>query len=212
MPSGHRPQPPVGTARVAISGHGDAGNPWVNVFWLSLTATTHVQADLLSILNTMANSYSTRFSPYISGNYAYTQIKGSWLYAAGNVVEATQTLSATGSVAGQESTDSTCTLVNWSISDYYRGGHPRSYLPGTPANQITNGRTLASTFASNVAVAANGFLTDVNAATHGGISAVALGTVRFASANAWLSPPVFRAYGGASVNPIIATQRRRLAR
>lgn len=212
MPSGHRPQPPVGTARVAISGHQDAGNPWVNVFWLNITATTHVAADLNNVLNTIANSYSTRFSSYQLNTTLYTQIKASWLYASGQVVENTQTLSAGGVGGTTESTDATATLVNWAISDYYRGGHPRTYLPGTPGNKITNGRNLDSTYASAVASAANGFLSDVNAATHGGISAVALGTVRFASGNAWLSPPVFRAFGGASVNPIISTQRRRLAR
>lgn len=212
MPSGHRPQPPVGTARVAITGHGDAGNPWVNVFWLNLTATTHVSADLASVVNTLVNSYSLRFAPYIDNAYIFTNVKASWLYASGNVIEYSETLSAGGTGGTGISTDATCTLINWAISDYYRGGHPRTYLPGVPSAKITNGRNLDATYASNVAAAANGYLSDVNAATHGGISATALGTVRFASGNAWLSPPVFRAYNGASVNPIISTQRRRLAR
>lgn len=211
-PSGHRPQPPVGTARVAISGHGDAGNPWVNVFWLDLTATTHVAADLLNVLTSMANDYGTRFFPYISSVYELTGAKASWIYSAGQVVETSATFSGNGTGSATNCTDATCTLVNWSISDYYRGGHPRTYLPGTPEGQLTNGRNLSPTFASNVATAATDWISDVNALTHGGISAVALGTVRFASGNAWLAPPVFRPYNGATCNPIVATQRRRLAR
>jgi hypothetical protein len=212
MPSGHRPQPPVGTARVAISGTGAAGNPWVNVFWLNLTATTHVAADLHTILNSTANAYDANFKSQISSAYHYNLIKGSWIYAAGNVIEQAITLAAGGTASATEELDSTATLINWAISDYYRGGHPRTYLPGTPAVDVSNGRNLVGAYQSATATAANAFLTAVNALTAGGISACALGTVRFASGNAWLSPPVFRAYNGATVNPIVATQRRRLAR
>lgn len=212
MPSGHRPQPPVGTARVAFSGHGDAGNPWVNVFWLNLTATTHVAADLNNVLNTIATSYGTQFEPLWNNPTFFTQAKASWIYSAGNVIDTAITYSGGGSGGAGVATDATCTLINWSISDYYRGGHPRTYLPGTPDAKITNGRNLDTTYATNVATAANAFLTAANAASHGGITACALGTVRFASGNAWLSPPVFRAYNAATVSPIVATQRRRLAR
>lgn len=212
MPSGHRPQQPVGTARVAISGRGAGGNTWVNVFWLSLTATTHVASDLGNIENTMATAFGTRFLPSMASEFSLSLIKTTWLYAAGQAIEVQQTLSGNGTGGTQNSTDSTCALINWSILDFYRGGHPRTYLAGLPENHISNGRLLDSSYASTLATAAQGFLADCNALTHGGISAAALGTVRFASGNAWLSPPVFRAYQGASVNPILATQRRRLAR
>lgn len=211
MPSGHRPQPPVGAARVAISGHGYANNPWVNVFWLNLTATTHVVADLKSVVDSMVASYALRFAPWISNTNAQTGAKATWLYASGAAVEYAGSYSNTGSGASNPASDATATLINWSISDYYRGGHPRTYLPGTPSNHITTGRIVDASFQSSVATAANNFLSDVNALTHGGISAVALGTVRFASNNSWLSPPVFRAYNAASVRAILGTQRRRLA-
>jgi hypothetical protein len=211
MPSGHRPQPPVGTARVAISGYGDGVNPWVNVFWLSITATTHVAADLKNIIDTMVGDYQTRFAPSIENAYGITGAKASWLYASNTVLEYQGSYADGGSNTGGVSNDAMCSLINWAITDYYRGGHPRTYLPGTPQSKITNGRTLDATYASTLATAANNFLSDVNALTHGGISAVTLGTVRFASGNAWLSPPVFKPYQSASVRQIVAIQRRRLA-
>lgn len=184
----------------------------MNVFWLNLTATTHVASDLGSIESTMLTAYITRFTPSMSNTSTITQIKTTWLYAAGQAIEVQQNASTAGSVATQPATDATCALINWSILDFYRGGHPRTYLNGVPYNKVTNGRLLDTTYASTLATAASGFLSDCNALTHGGISAAALGTVRFASGNAWLSPPVFRAYQSAGVNPIVATQRRRLAR
>lgn len=212
MPSGHRPQPPVGTARVAISGTGDAGNPWVNVFWLNLTATSPTAANFTSVLSDVIGAYTAHLLPSVANEWFATQIKGSYLHAAGSAFESVLSVSDEGSAGASPSTDATCSLINWAIPDYYRGGHPRTYLPGTPENQITNGRNLNGTFRSTLATGANAFITAVNAITEGGITAAALGTVRFASGNAWLTPPVFRAFTGASVNPIISTQRRRLAR
>lgn len=209
MPSGHRPQPPVGTARVAISGTNEAGTPWVNVFWLNLTSTTHVAADLKSIVDSMVAAYATRFVALMSSNYEQTGVKASWLYAAGNSLEYASSYANVGGIASAEASDAVCAVVNWSITDFYRGGHPRTYLAGLPQSKITNGRTVLVAHATTLATAAGNFITDCNALTHGGISAAALGTVRFASGNAWLSPPVFRGYGGATVRSILGTQRRR---
>ena len=211
MPSGHRPAPPVGTARVAISGHGEAGNTWVNVFWLNITATTHVVADLKSVVDSMAAAWASRFGGNLNTTFAQTGAKATWLYASGNSIEYTGSYSNTGSAGGSAMADNLCQVINWSISDYYRGGHPRTYIPGCSTVFTTNGRNLTATVATNLASNAGAFITDVNALTHGGISAVALGTVRFASGNAWLSPPVFRAYQGASARSVLGTQRRRLA-
>jgi hypothetical protein len=211
MPSGHRPQPPVGTARVAISGHGQAGNPWVNVFWLNLTATTHTAADLKNIVDSMVAAYATRLMANASNVSYQTGAKATWLYASNQAIEYQGSYSNVGGQTGTALPDSSCVVIDWSIADYYRGGHPRTYLAVVSNSVVGVGRNIGSTFSATLATAANGFISDVNALTHGGISAVGLGTVRFASGNAWLSPPVFRGYLSASVRPILGTQRRRLA-
>jgi hypothetical protein len=211
MPSGHRPQPPVGTARVAFSGLGAAGNSWVNVMWLNITATTHVLADFKAILSDLGGAYSTDLISSMSSAYSLEQVKGSWLYAAGNSIEAVVPAVHPGTASASYLTDSTCAVIDWSISDFYRGGHPRTYFPGIPAADIVNGRLLTSAYQTSLGTAANSFLTTVNSQSSGGISAIQLGTVRFASGNAWLSPPVFRAYQGANIRAVLGTQRRRYA-
>lgn len=183
----------------------------MNVFWLNLTATTHVAADLNSVLTSMLTAFGTRFMPFAVVGYTATGAKATWLYASGQAVETSVTGTTNGSASGGVATDATCWVIDWAINDYYRGGHPRTYLAGLGTNMITSGRTVNTTSAASLATASNGFITDVNALTHGGISAVSLGTVRFASQNAWLSPPVFRAYQSASIRTVAGTQRRRLA-
>jgi hypothetical protein len=180
------------------------------VLWLSLTATTHVAADLKSVIDAMLAAYVTRFGPYISSECTIAQAAASWLYASNSVLEYVGNNATAPTGAATNVTDAISAMINWSITDYYRGGHPRTYLPGIPSAQVTNANFLGSTYRANVNTGANGFLTDVNALTHGGISAVALGTVRFASGNAWLSPPVFKPYQAAGVRARVAVQKRRL--
>jgi hypothetical protein len=154
--------------------------------------------------------YAAAFVTQQSSNYIQTGVKASWLYASGQSLEYAASYSNIGGIAGAEATDATCAVINWSITDFYRGGHPRTYLAGIPQSKITNGRTLLTAYAASLATQGINFLTGINALTHGGISATALGTVRFASGNAWLSPPVFRPYQSATVRSILGTQRRRL--
>lgn len=181
----------------------------MNVHWLSLTATTHVAADLKSVIDGVVDQYAAAFVSQMSSNYEQTGVKASWLYAAGNSLEYAASYANVGGIASAEATDAACAVINWSITDFYRGGHPRTYMPGVPQSKITNGRTLLAAYASSLATQGVNYITGVNAITHGGISAVTLGTVRFASGNAWLSPPVFRAYQSATVRSILGTQRRR---
>lgn len=183
----------------------------VNVFWLNLTATTHAVADLGNVVDAMVTAFNTRFGPDLSGNYVTTGSKATWLYASGQAIEYHGTYNLSGSHTGNEVSEAACIVVNWAINDYYRGGHPRSYLAGAPSAVTSDFRTVSPSYASTMAGHGNSWISDVNALTHGGISAVQLGTVRFASGNAWLSPPVFRAYQSCSVRLVFGTQRRRYA-
>jgi hypothetical protein len=181
------------------------------VFWLRLTASGHAQADIDNVVAAVLAAFQTRFKPHMANGCSINTAKASWLYASGSVLDSTSTNSVAGTGGAGPSVDSICAVIDWAIGSYYRGGHPRSYLALPPASVIVNGRLLNGTFQGNLATDAQGFISDVNALTHGTISAVELGTVRFASANAWLSPPVFKPYSTATVRGIVGTQRRRLA-
>lgn len=181
----------------------------LNVFWLNLAQSSVAQADLDAVIDSLVAAYNTRFAGFISTGATIAEARASWIYSAGNVLESDRVYSD--ACTGGTGIDSlaVCYVIDWKITDYYRGGKPRTYLPGVVQSASTDARTLTSTARSSLATAAQGFRTDVNAITHGGITAVTLGVVRFASQNAWLNPPVFRAYTTASVRSILGTQRRR---
>jgi hypothetical protein len=210
MPTGPRPAPPTGSARVAISGT-IFTLPFTNVFWLNLVSSTPVVADLNSIIDSVLASYNTRFGALMSVDVGGTiTAVASWTTAPGIGIETVRThaLVPTGTATVPDA--AACHVVNWTIASRYRGGHPRTYFPGVQSGHVTNGHLLDSAVLANWATAAAGYLADLNALTHGAITSTTLGTVSFASHNAWRVPPIFDAYLGAGVRSILGTQRRRL--
>lgn len=210
VPSGSRPHPPVGTARVAIAASRTGAPDALNVFWLNLTSSAPAAADLAFVLDAVVAAYFARFTAFIATGVTISDAKTSWLYATNSVLEVEHAYSdaCTGGTGIDNFASSY--VLNWHITDYYRGGKPRSYITGVPQSVVTDGRSIAASTRANLAAAAVNFMNDVNALSHGGITAVTLGTVRFQSHLQWLAPPVFKAYTGASTRGVMGTQRRRL--
>jgi hypothetical protein len=210
MPIGKRPQPPVGTARVALTGTVFT-HEWVNVMYLRLTHVNPVTVnDLETLLNVMADSWGTRFAASLHTSTILSQIDATFIKAAGESLQYTHTEAKAGSSPNALADSSACYVINWAIGDYYRGGHPRSYLPGVISTAMVNGSNLLAANVTALATAATGFLNDVNAATSTNVSQTELGTVRYQSDEAWLDPPAFKPFQSASIRSIIGTQRRRL--
>lgn len=181
------------------------------MLYLRLTHSVPVTVnDLESIANDIADSWGTRLTPRITSNVTLDRIDITFIPTAGESLQWSHSEVKTGADANVLADAASCYVLDWLISDYYRGGHPRSYLPGVPANQLTNGSDLGAVFLAAVAVQVELFRNDVNAITSTHVTAVEIGTVRFQSHLAWLVPPVFRPYTGSKIRTVIGTQRRRL--
>jgi hypothetical protein len=210
VPSGARPQPPVGTCRVAIGGT-NGTLPFVNVFYLKLTDNgTQTAADLKTVVDAMVASYHTRFAANVGSSVTLTNAQAAWILTGGAVVEYSGSYSQAMTGGTEAANGSGAYVLNWTINQYYRGGHPRTYMPGVITADISNLANVSSAKQSALATSGNSFITDVNALTATNITGVALGTVSFARANAWRVPPVFYPYHACSCRQIIGTQRRRL--
>lgn len=210
MPVGPRPQPPVGTARVAIHVSRTGAADAINVLWLKLTSAAPAAADLAFEIDAMVAAYFARFTAFISTGSTITEAHATWITGVGQQLSVDHVYSDACTGGTGIDNFSSSAVINWQITDFYRGGKPRSYLPGVPQSGVTDGRTLTTTMRANLAAAALNFMNDVNALSHGGITAVQLGTVRFQAAKVWLTPPVFRPYTGTGVRSQLGTQRRRL--
>jgi len=210
MPTGSRPAPPAGTARVAIRGT-ILGHEWVNVFYLELTHTDPVTVDDLSALaDAIDTEIAAHYPNAATTGMVISEIKLVFIPTAGSELAFTKAVSHVGSGNAAINDAAACVVVNWVISDYYRGGHPRTYFAGADGTHVTNGSDLDSASRSGLAASANDFRNGLNAITTDNITAVQMGTVRFQSGGEWLSPPVFRPYTSVSVRTKLGSQRRRI--
>lgn len=210
MPTGTRPAPPDDVCRLVLSGL-NLTHRWVNVMWLNLTATSRAQADLQSIVDSVSSAWNTNFAPVLANGGTMTNVLGVWTTPGGGEIVANNSTVRTMSQAGTVIADAAASyVINWHINAYYRGGHPRSYFPGVVSTAVTNGSDVTTTQQGLLAPAASAYLTAVNALTHGGITAVTLGTVSFVHAHAWRTPPIFRPFQSVSVRAKLGTQRRRI--
>lgn len=132
----------------------------------------------------------------------------------GTTAQSTSTsASQPGAATGTVLTPGVSVVISWQIAEVYRGGKPRTYLPGIPisATTGTGDSTISSSYATGVDTAATNFLNDIAAHPVSGTS-LKLGTVSYYTSHSVRPTPVFRQYFGVKVHERMDSQRRRNGR
>lgn len=102
-------------------------------------------------------------------------------------------------------------VISWHDGSSYRGGKPRTYVPGIDADSLLNLYLYTDEFVGSLRSGANAFIDGIAAlAPIGDIDTVTLGCWHRWRAGVALDPPEFRPYASAGVQPRVCTQRRRL--
>lgn len=204
---------PDNTVRFAISGLLNSNN-WANIFHAQLTTgSTITAADLQTWLIAACASYKTRMTANIVPQVAF-KAGAAVLYApGGGQVSAAATMTGNGTHGGaQETNNAGSVCISWQSSVYWRGGKPRTYIPGLATDQCANSTDLTPTAITNAQGGMAAFRTDVNALTAGTITGTTLGFISYRSGNVDRVPPIFYPVTGCTVHTRIATQRRRLGK
>jgi hypothetical protein len=208
-PVGPRPDPPVGQALVVFSGVYQS-TVWENVFWLTITGTL-TYTTVATLATDLYGIFQTDFLPLMNVGATLEECKVTYYDGAGNPQGSAQASHA-GTQSGDGLPANCAALLSWKIPASWRGGKPRSYLAAqTVTSQYSNNEWL-DTYVASLETGALAFMTNVNAITLTGVSAVRLGTVSFQHANAWRTPPVAFEYVAVGAQKRICTQRRRLGR
>jgi len=203
---------PDNSCRIAISGNFGAGSPnWANVFHAQLTTGSAItQADLDTWTTSFQAAFKTRFAPVQGNIVAYVLAKNVLYTPGGGELISNIAMTGTGTEAGTNQDSLTpCKVISWLSTVYWRGGKPRTYLPGVMTVDSADSRSLTATAITNAKTAAQNFRTDINALLPGTITGTTLGFVSFSQGNAPRTPPVFFPFTGATVHPRMGTQRRR---
>lgn len=190
------------------------GHVPANIFYLSFGMAGVTAAELVTLATSIATNWNGNIAPLVHSDCALTQVTVT-------MIDGTETQGIwTGSHSGTNGTTSlmppsVAACVSWQIARAYRGGHPRTYLPGmAQGNMVGTGWNLfTAAYATAVADDWDAFLLSVNTLTIAGGS-VSMGTVSYRTGNAPRAVPVFFGYvqGGTRCNTRLASQRRRLGK
>jgi hypothetical protein len=185
---------------------------WINVQWLHLNGSGAIaHSDLENIANSAATAWGDNVVQLLSENclLSYCQLV---LYADGDVTDAIATAGIAGAASGSALPASVSCCISWRIASHYRGGHPRTYLPGLNQEMMANVKTWDGGFRTSVANGATAFHTAIESLSGiTNVSSIDHGTMSFVDAGDWRDPPVFRRFSGdVVVDSRIDTQRRRL--
>lgn len=204
---------PDNSAKITIQGTVDT-NPFANGFALNLTPSGSVtSADFTSLVTAVGAAYKTAFQAHQNGIVDYVLARGVYFAPGGTELLAEVAMSGAGSSGGTAIDDISASIViSWLSSVYWRGGKPRTYLPGVESGMMASGHRISSGSVSTFTTQAASFLTAVNALTESTISATRMGFISFFSGNALRATPVFYAITGATVHPRLGSQRRRLGK
>lgn len=204
---------PDNSVRVTIQGTCDSVN-WANVFHAQLTTGGSIaQADLDTWTTSFQADYKTRFAGFINNQVGFSLAKTILYTPGGGELISSIAMTGAGTVAtgtGKDASGAKC--ISWLTTVYWRGGKPRTYLPGTSVAEMANELQIAGATVTALTTAAANFRTDINALAPASITGTQLGFVSFFSGNALRGTPLFFAYTGAKVHPRIASQRRRLGK
>jgi hypothetical protein len=204
---------PDNSVRIAISGTQSTQN-WANIFRCQLTTSGSIsQADLDTWTAAFAAAYKSNLASQQTSQVTYVLAKAVLYTPGGGALVSTATMTGSGTSGGTNVSDISASIcLSWLSTVYWRGGKPRSYMPGVSTAQVTNNYQVTPTTITGYGTAAAAFRTAINALTATSITGTSLGFVSFNSGNAPRGTPLFFAFSGVKIHGRLATQRRRLGR
>ena len=137
------------------------------VFYFQYGGGSPSSADCLSLATQVYNAAVSELIPNIGADWILVGCDAEDLNSASGA-HATYTHSTPGGDAtGQPLSAQVAVLINHVIGRRYRGGKPRSYLPGPTSAAINTPQEWSSAFQSAVTAAFGTFISDILAATAG---------------------------------------------
>lgn len=190
-------------------------------FFLQYTGALSA-ADLLTVLGNIKASWATNMSPQLSNIYALLSTTGTDLSSA-TAAQSVNNAASQGAVVGQPAPAGAAMVIKFKLARRYRGGHPRFYLLGNAAAGVTNGNQWTAAFIAQLNTswaafiagciaappAAVGTLAHVNVSYFQGFHNVTLPSGRSRSFPTQRAVPLIDPVIGYSINPNVASQRRR---
>lgn len=208
--------PLLNTVRLVVYYTGPNGTKANNVFHVLMgTGWSPSPANLATLAENFFTTWFKTTSGGGPGNYGSTIWTGQSVtcYDNGGTTEneGVYTAAAPGGTAGNCLPPQCANTISWNIPAHYKGGHPRTYLPGTPEAALVSpgSNQLSSSWRSALAALCQSFLTNFAGSLVAG-AAETLGTIRYTTKGVPIEGgPVFYPFNGGTIHGRIDSQRRR---
>jgi hypothetical protein len=200
----------VNTVKATV--HGTIGTaPYDNIFHLQYTGPAPTAADAITLATDVLNDYNTSFISLLGAGTVTT--------TGCDVVDLTSNTSSSGSAslitpgtrAGAANPNQVATVISWHINLRYRGGHPRTYLPGGMQADLQNTSHWTTSYLNAVNSGASSFRAAINAIAIGATT-YKLAIVSYRSGGLARPTPFVLLVNSNAVHTRIDTQRRRLGK
>lgn len=204
------PLPPVpGVTKFEF--HGSLfGPPVVNIFHVQYGGGPPSATDLATHASRMHDSFQQVFQSLLSTAYNATGTTATDLSSSTGAV-ATQGGPWTGTGGSDYLPNNTAMLINWSIPRRYRGGHPRTYLPGLTLSDTSGPTSWTPAVVSSFSAAAENFLSRVNAPAIGAYGPFSMVCVHYYHLGAYRVPPLVDPVTAGAAHGMPASMRKRMS-
>lgn len=176
---------------------------------------TITAADMILLAEAMRDAWFSEFMQVMNENWIHETCTLVLSKGDGTIVEGSSSNPTVGQDSGAPCDASTCVVVSWRVGSTWRGGKPRSYIPGVSQDRLDNPALFTSETVSDYQSASDGYLEVVNMLTPGPFDSVTLGTFRrFGTVGGVpgtvFDPPHWVPYLSSLVRQVPGSQRRRL--
>lgn len=195
--------------------HGQFGPAsWVNVFYFLATpaggaTSAQVVADAAAFTTELYNKLDYG---NLGTGWSTSYVTVLYHDAGGSLNRARVADANPGTAGGGVQDAQVCYLINWSADDARRGGKARQYVPGVPDSVMADTANIDAGILSSMNAGIAAWMAEGAAGFGANATVLDIVEMSFVDGKADRTTPVGIPINGGGVNPVVATQRRRVDR
>lgn len=136
---------------------------WNNIFHVYFGNSGFSQAQLDTFRDQFEAAYKNNLLSHQANSVVVTQCIVTDLTTSSSLTSAKLNYNDAGGGGASASSADDAIVIGWRIARRYRGGHPRSYLPGPLSGQYADTQHFAGGYVTSLSTDAAGFIAAVNA-------------------------------------------------
>jgi hypothetical protein len=183
---------------------------WANVYYFSVDAGAATPGEVLAALTSVLHDlYDVAFDySLFPPEWSTTHQTLTYRDAEDSIVRITVADANVGTSTGNTQDAQVAYLVNWANADPRRGGKPRQYLAGVPDDNMLDSARLDTAMLGPFSSRLNTWLEEIVTRD----IPFQLIELSFSNGGVFRTSPISYPIIGATLNPVVATQRRRVNR